>query len=234
MSNTSTQVFLKRWKEPKGLIYAGDSWRKQAECRNYNPDFFMSFRTRNQAKEICAFCPVKDICGQQVARIFFETGRYVTGVWGGKYHVLPLMFRQLHRRDLALRMLREASSDLIWTGDISDIASMPDREKEETIRDAQNLLSEGHLTHIKDKMYSINSIPSSVIDIVHLIWSELVDTCDDDCNVVLDYEKLKQITGLKTNNSVAKKIQVMSKVGAMTKLRRNKWKLNEELAGREA
>ena len=231
MSNKETEVFLRLWQEPKSLLAVGDSWRKKAECKGYNPDFFMSFKTRNQAKEICSFCPVKDICGQQVFRIFLETGRHVTGVWGGKYYTLPLMFRKLHRRELALRMLRESSSDMIWKGDIMNHRSMPDRSKEETLRDAQNLLSEGHVAKISERTYKIKSIPSVVIDIVNIIWNELVNICEDDCSVTLDYPNLKKLTGLTTNNSVAKKIQLMSQIGAMSKLKRNKWVLNKELVG---
>jgi WhiB family redox-sensing transcriptional regulator len=72
--------------------------RLRAECRNADPNLFFPSRAKKatveQAKALCAVCPVADECLQTALRECHEHG-----IWGG---LTPLERRRLlFRRELA-------------------------------------------------------------------------------------------------------------------------------------
>jgi len=82
---------------PRADAAAPADWREQAACRHENPELFFPIGTSgpaldqiDEAKAVCARCPVREIC-LQVALDHGED----EGIWGG---TTPQERRELIRR----------------------------------------------------------------------------------------------------------------------------------------
>ena len=77
-------------------ISGGKEWRKQAACRDADPEIFFDLRPDSEATaralSHCAGCPVTGPCG--------EFGRTVRapGVWGGQWNPDPVSSPVQYRR----------------------------------------------------------------------------------------------------------------------------------------
>jgi len=70
----------KRPDRSKELIALNQTWRQQARCRGVDPDIFfpVSDDDADDAKAICATCPVRQPCLEWAL-----STREKSGVWGG-------------------------------------------------------------------------------------------------------------------------------------------------------
>jgi WhiB family redox-sensing transcriptional regulator len=82
---TFQEIALSALATSTALANADLSWRREASCRDTNPDLFFPVGTTGaalvqiaEAKAVCATCPVQHLCLQ-----FALATNQDSGVWGG-------------------------------------------------------------------------------------------------------------------------------------------------------